>query len=93
MVIGICEMELRMAHVNSLKEKRRIIKSILGRVQSKFNVSIAEVELMDLHKASKIGIAHVCNDSAQAHRVLENIVSFIENNFEIELVRYYIEMV
>ncbi|MCK4261327.1 MAG: DUF503 domain-containing protein [Halanaerobiales bacterium] len=92
MVVGICEMKVRMAQVNSLKEKRRIIKSILGRVQSKFNVSISEVDYMDIHKQSQIGLAYVSNDSAQAHRVLENVVLFIENNFDIELLDYHIEM-
>ncbi len=93
MVIGVCELELRMGHVNSLKEKRSIIKSIINRTQTKFNVSIAEVGNLDVHKLSQIGIAYVSNDSAQAHRVLENIVSYIENNFAAELVDYSIEMI
>ncbi|AZR73823.1 hypothetical protein BBF96_10755 [Anoxybacter fermentans] len=93
MVVGICEIELRMAHVNSLKGKRRIIKSIIGRVQSKFKVSIAEVEYQDLHKQAYLGIAYISNDSTHVHRVLEKVVLFIENNFEVELINYQIEMV
>lgn len=93
MVIGICEMELRLGYVDSLKGKRSIIKSLIGRVQAKFNVSIAEVGLNDQHKAARIGMAYVSNDTAQAHRVLENVVSFIEGNFDVELVDYQIEMV
>lgn len=93
MVIGICEMEIRIGYANSLKEKRRIVKSILGRVQSKYNVSIAEVDYQDIHKQTQIGLAYVSNDSAQAHRVLENVVSYIENNFDIELLNYHMEMI
>ena len=92
MVIGICEMELRIGYVDSLKGKRSVLKSLIGRVQTKFNISIAEVGLNDQHKQAKIGMAYVSNDSAQAHRVLENVVSFIENNFDIELIDYQIEM-
>lgn len=92
MVIGVCELKLRIWHVNTLKEKRSIIKGIIGRTQSKFNVSIAEVGYLDVHKRSQIGIAYVSNDSAQAHRVLQKIVTFIESNFEVELIDYYIEM-
>lgn len=93
MVIGVCEIALRMGHANSLKEKRRIIKSIIGRIQSKYNISIAEVGNHDQHKLSLLGLSYVSNDSAQAHRVLEKIVFFIENNFEVELIDYQIEMI
>lgn len=93
MVVGVCEVVLRMGYVDSLKGKRHVVKSVIGRVQSKFNVSIAEVDYLDQHKQTEIGIAYVSNDTAQAHRVLENVVSFIENNFDVELIDYQIQMV
>ena len=38
------KVDLRAAYVHSLKEKRMIVKSIIGKLQNKFNVSIREVE-------------------------------------------------
>lgn len=93
MVVGICELTIRMGYVDSLKGKRSVVKSIINRVAGKFNISIAEVDYLDHHKQALIGLAYVSNDTAQAHRVLENIVSFIENNFDIELLDYHIEMI
>ncbi|MGH7473518.1 MAG: DUF503 domain-containing protein, partial [Candidatus Methylomirabilales bacterium] len=42
MVVGTCQLELRMPHTSSLKEKRQILRSIKDRVRNRFNVSIAE---------------------------------------------------
>ena len=55
---------------NSLKDKRHIIKSIIGRIQSRFNVSIAEVGLNDSWKTSIIGFACVTNDTSHANQIL-----------------------
>ena len=52
MHIGICTIYLRLPEARSLKEKRRVIKSIKDRIGNKFNVSIAEVDKLD-----KSGIA------------------------------------
>jgi len=47
MIIGSCVVELFLHEPCSLKEKRQIIKSLIGRIQSRFNVSIAEVGMQD----------------------------------------------
>ena len=44
MKILVMKVDLRAAYVHSLKEKRMIVKSIIGKLQNKFNVSIREVE-------------------------------------------------
>jgi len=43
MVIGTLELHIRLLSCNSLKDKRRIVKSLLSRIRNNFNVSIAEV--------------------------------------------------
>lgn len=93
MVIGVGCLELRIWQVSSLKEKRSVVKGIISRTQTKFNISIAEIGHLDIHKRAQIGIAYVSNDSAQAHRVLEKVVNFIESNFAVDLIDYSIEMV
>ena len=50
MVIGVCKIVLSIDNAFSLKEKRRVIKSIIGRVKAKFNASIAEVDMNDTWK-------------------------------------------
>jgi hypothetical protein len=92
MHVGICTLHFRIISSHSLKEKRRIIKSIKDRVRSKFNVSIAEVDALDSWQWAVIGIACVSNDSGFANSVLSNVVSFVEDMRMAELIDYNIEI-
>ncbi len=47
MLVGVMTVTLHMQGIGSLKEKRHIVKSVIGRLQSRFNVSISEVEHQD----------------------------------------------
>ena len=49
MTVGTCKVELQIPANRSLKEKRRVVKSLKDRVQGRFNVSIAEVEIGRAH--------------------------------------------
>ena len=92
MHVGVCTLHLRLASSHSLKEKRRIIKSIKDRVKNKFNVSIAEVDALDNWQWAVIGVACVSNDSGFANSVLSNVVGFVENIRMADLVDYEIEI-
>ena len=95
MVVGLGIIDLMVHESSSLKTKRRVIKSILGRVRSKFDLSIAEVGDQDKWQKSRLGFAVVSNEGGHAHRMLETVIGFVENlhlaevvNAEIEIVHY-----
>ena len=71
--------------VQSLKEKRMVIKSMMGKAKNKFNISIAEVEHQDNHKIIVIGIAYIAADNAQADSIYENVISFLETASDAEI--------
>lgn len=75
----------------SLKEKRRVIKSLKERVQNKFKVSIAEVGDNNLWQNAQLGISFVCVDGARAERILSSILGFIEANYTVEIIENYTE--
>jgi uncharacterized protein len=77
----------------SLKAKRHVVKSILGKVRSKFHLSIAEVDHQDKWQRSAIGYAVVTNETGHAHTMLENIVSYVEGLHLAEVVDSRIEIV
>lgn len=77
---------LRAAWVHSLKEKRMVVKSIVQRVKNKFNVSVSEIDEQDIHQTIVIGIAGIGGTSAQLDSTMENIVNFIENNTDAEII-------
>lgn len=92
MVIGSCTIKLRLFEVNSLKDKRQIIKSIIGRIKSRFNVSIAEIDLNNSWQTTLIGFACVTNDSHHANQILSNVIRFIDEDSRVEIVEENIEI-
>lgn len=91
MVVGLCTLELYIGEADSLKDKRRVLKSILDRVRSRFNVSIAEVGQQDLWQRATIAFACVSNDSGHTNRMINNVVSFIESQGSIQVTDYRVE--
>ncbi len=93
MNVGVCKIRLRLPENQSLKGKRRVLKSITARVANKFNVSIAEVDDNDRWQLATIGICFVSNDNRYTNEVLSKIVDFIVGSrFEIEVLGYDIEI-
>ncbi len=92
MHVGVCRIKVRLPENLSLKGKRQVLKSIISRVGSKFNVSVAEVDDNDLWQLATIGISCVSNDKRHANEVLSKVVNFItESRFEIEILDCEIE--
>ncbi|MBT9775221.1 DUF503 family protein [Clostridium sp. MCC353] len=86
MKIAVLKIRLYAPWVHSLKEKRMIIKSLLAKIRNKFQVSAAEVEEQDVHQILVIGVAAIVPHSAQADSVMDEIVDFVEQNTEAEIV-------
>jgi uncharacterized protein YlxP (DUF503 family) len=85
MIIGTLTIRLYAPWVHSLKEKRMVVKSIIAKVQKKFNVSIAEVDEQDTHQTIVIGLACVAGTVAFADSVIDKMIDFIESNTEAEV--------
>lgn len=71
-------MDLFLGEANSLKEKRRVLKSVIDRIKARFNVSVAEVGEQDIWQRSTIGVSFVSCEQAHVHQVLAAVVRFIE---------------
>jgi uncharacterized protein YlxP (DUF503 family) len=69
------QVQLRLYGVGSLKDKRRVVKSAIERIQSRFNVSISEIEAQDSKVHAIIGICATANDSQFIQRQLEAVKS------------------
>jgi uncharacterized protein YlxP (DUF503 family) len=62
---------------HSLKEKRGIVKSILGRGRNRFNVACAEVDRQDNPGVAVLGFVTVSTDKTIARQVLERVEDWI----------------
>jgi uncharacterized protein len=94
MNVGVCKISLRIPENLSLKGKRQVLKSIIARIQNRFNVSVAEVDDNDLWQLATIGVCCVSNDTRHTNEVLSKVVDFINNShFDVELLDYGIELI
>lgn len=92
MLIGACTLKLNIFESDSLKDKRHVIKSIIGKLQSRFNISIAEVDLNDHWQSAVIGFACVTNDSQHANQIISNVIKFVDGDGRVEIIDYNIEI-
>ncbi len=93
MNVGVCRISLRLPENLSLKGKRRVLKSIIPQVRSKFTVSVAEVDDNDLWQLATLGICCVSNNRRYTNEVLSKVVDFVINSrFDVEILDYDIEI-
>lgn len=92
MIIGVLTVELFLGGANSLKEKRRVLKSVIDRIKNRFNVSVAEVGQQDTWQRSILGISFVSCEQAHVHQVLAAVVRFIEAQGTVIVTDYQTEL-
>ena len=87
-------MRLRLPENGSLKGKRKVVKSICGRVENRFNVSVAEIDDLDHWRLATLGVVCVSNDSRHANGILSKVTNFIEvSRGDAELLDYEIKII
>ena len=93
MNVGVCQIELRLPENQSLKGKRRVIKSIITRLHNNYNVSVAEIDNQGLWQLATLGVTCVSNHRRHADETLSNVVKFITQNYPgLELLSSEIEI-
>lgn len=88
MVVGVLRLELMVLESNSLKDKRRVIKSVKERLMSRFSASVAEVGGLDSWRRSVLGAALVSNDPTHTHSLLDKMVDFVRGDPRVSIVTY-----
>ena len=64
MVVGAARVELHVHGSQSLKEKRSVVRSLRDRLRSRFNVSVAETGLQDVHARAELTAALVAGPAS-----------------------------
>jgi len=86
----ICELHLPAAR--SLKEKRRVVKSLVERFHRRFRISVAETGFHDLHQRAQLSVAAVERSPSRLERLLEALRDLAETYDEATIVRWDVEI-
>ena len=85
MWVGALEFDLLLGDVHSLKEKRALVRPLVAEVRKRFEVSVAEVEHLELHRRAGVGVAAVSADRAHLVEVLDTVERLVAYRPEMEL--------
>jgi len=80
MTIGVLTAQMHLQGVTSLKEKRSVVRSLIGRLKSRFNISIAEVDRQDSKQLAVITMAMVSNDTRYINSRFDKIIGFMRRD-------------
>jgi uncharacterized protein len=92
--VGVGTVSLRLPENMDLKGKRMVVRSIIGRVNGKFDVSIAEIGDNDSWQSAVIGFCCISNDKRHTNEVLSKVARYIENGgFDAEILDISTEII
>jgi uncharacterized protein YlxP (DUF503 family) len=84
-IIGTARVEFVIPESNSLKSRRRVVKSVKDKIRSRFNVSVADVGDQNLWQRVVIGVAVVASDRRFVESVLSKILDLIGSDPRVEV--------
>ena len=92
MYVGTLEVRLLVREARSLKDKRRVLRSLKDRLANQFNVAVAEVDGMDRRQQIVLGVAAVSNSHTHAREQVERVLEWLRRAPIAELVDARIEV-
>ncbi len=92
MVVGVLRIRLGIFEALSLKDKRRVVKSLKDRLAARHNISIAEIDDLDHRQAATLAVVMVSNDARFVDSALSRIVDEIRAFGRASLLDYDIEL-
>jgi uncharacterized protein len=93
MVVGVARISFRLPGNQSLKDKRKVVKSLVEKSRHRFNVSVSEVADQDVHQRATIGVAIIGNDGRILNSLLDRIVNFMESQGLADIIDHEIELI
>jgi uncharacterized protein YlxP (DUF503 family) len=85
MFTATIEFDVLLGDVHSLKEKRAVVRPIVGELRRRFEVAVAETDHLDLHRRAGIGVAVVAADAGHCGHVIDECERFVAARPEVDL--------
>ena len=85
MVVSLLLLIVELPETTNIKDKRRVVSGMKSRIQRKFRLSCAEVDLQDSLRFAQVGAPFVSNSREFGEKVLAEVVDFVEDNFPVTI--------
>ncbi|QIA26970.1 DUF503 domain-containing protein [Thermaerobacter sp. PB12/4term] len=90
--VGLCQVTLTVPGSTSLKDKRRVLRSIVDRLRQRYALAVAEVGSQDAWQRADIAFACVSGEPSRCEAILAECVRWLETRSDIELVHVETEI-
>lgn len=90
-MVGVCILEMHIIESYSLKDKRRVLKSLVQRIRQRFNASVNENNYHDNWQKTELEIAVASRTKTGAEKVLNEILKFAEIDGRAEIISHHIQ--
>ncbi|WP_461246121.1 DUF503 domain-containing protein [Treponema sp. R6D11] len=85
MIVSMIQIIFEIPGTANIKEKRRVIKSVLEKMRKRYHLSAAEVDLNDSLSFAQIGGALVSNSKTFGETVLQKAFDMIEKETHVRI--------
>jgi uncharacterized protein len=85
MIVSMIQIIFEIPDIANIKEKRRVIKSVLEKMKKRYHLSAAEVDLNDSLSFAQIGGALVSNSKTFGEAVLQKAFDMIEKETNVRI--------
>jgi uncharacterized protein len=93
MLVGVAIFELHIEAAQSLKDKRAVVRSLREKLRSRYEISVAEVGMNELHQRARLGLAMVSSDSTSIEKLLASAMQFVERSTDARLIGWNQELI
>lgn len=78
MYVAAARISLHIPASQSLKDRRRVLRSLIDRAHTRFNAAVSEVGGQDTWQLADVGVSIVSSSATHAEAKLDQVVRFIE---------------
>lgn len=86
MITTICNIEIYIYESNSLKDKRKVLKSLINRLRERYNISISETDYNEKWNRAIVSVAHISNSGVLGDQTMDKVIDFMERDGRVEIV-------
>jgi uncharacterized protein YlxP (DUF503 family) len=91
--VGQCDLDLHVENCQSLKEKRRIIKSLKEKLKNRYNISICEFGDLSLWQRVQLGIVICSNDKSLIDSTMKTIINHVDRIPAVSLLNFDLRII
>ena len=91
-IVGSLRLELYLGDSQSLKDRRRILRSLMDRLRNKFRVAVADLSEQPKWQFAEVGVSCVSNSESHVREILQNVLRFVDGNVYAEVIAHDLEV-